>query len=253
MKRLPYDKVKQLIPGEGSGNTSSNLETVLNTMATFAAELRKDEDYFDSDRWDESLYKVPLSSQEIQKFLYSLLPYAREDWLPRVGRYISTLLNASTDGIISLEVPPHLKKLHNVGNELCQKEVTLRGSVGPFFGNLMHSGTLRLEGSADYLAGMDMDGGHLIVTQDVKDELGGGKSGGLLEVYGSAKSIADQKGGTIHIRGNCNHIGGESYDNITGGIIRVDGRIGKINFKYITGGDIYHQGNLIVQDGKRVK
>jgi|GEM_PF-3253909 len=252
MKPLPYDKVKQLIAGEGIQNSPSYLENVIEDMASLVKNLRRNHDFLDTKEGESAYTAFPLTGNELQTVLNSFEQYAREPWLPRVGLYISTLLNASKDTDINLNMPAFFEQVENMGYGLYQKNVFVTGSVGLFAGCGIRSGILRIVGSATDLVGMSAEGGRIIITKDVKEELSSNMSAGSIEVHGSAKTCSGLQGGAVYIKGDCGELGASCGPIITGGIIHVDGKIGKIDYSRITGGDIYHQGNLIVKDGKRV-
>ena len=145
-----------------------------------------------------------------------------------LGDYLTTLVNSSPDTVHTIYTSHHQHPLSNLGYRLSRnKTMHVRGPAGIGFGGY-NQGTIIVHGPADTWAGNN-NRGLIIVYGNVGSQLGSENTGNII-----VKGDADDRTG---------------YFNR--GTIDIDGKIVGLS-PYRGAGNIYHNGRLIVKDGKLI-
>jgi len=175
-----------------------------------------------------------------------------------MGCYLSFLADVCSGDELNLNLKS-FPEVCNMGYHN-RKKVNIKGHVGYGFGNSMTAGILRIEGFVNGGLGDYMEGGRIEVygnaTGDICQEMKSGEvyiKGDLMDDWGGDGSFNCMAGGKVTIDGNFNGViggicGGEVYLNgdFTG---KFTDKIKENDWKFL-GANIYHQGKLIVRDGR---
>ena len=146
-----------------------------------------------------------------------------------LGAYLSALIHKSSDTHHTLHLEAQTYPLDRIGVKLPRgMQVTVRGNVGYLFGH-ENEGELLLFGSAGNFAACI--------------------NKGTVTIYGNAgHDLGWCNEGTVYVHGSSGvDLGFENK-----GMIRVDGNITKLN-SFPGVGKIYHNGVLIVENGRRLR
>jgi formylmethanofuran dehydrogenase subunit C len=177
---------------------------------------------------------VSYSSKDITSFVLSLEEFqesqAQGRSRVRMGLFLSALINNCKDKEFTIFTGQLSKKNYYIGYKNT-KNILVEGDAGEYSGHKMGSGTLIIKGNSIFYVGGEMKGGNIVVKGNAGDYVG----------YRT-------EGGTITIEGNTGHqIGYE----MRGGTIHLNGDYGLGTFGHdMKGGNIYHKGKLIVENGK---
>jgi formylmethanofuran dehydrogenase subunit C len=228
------------------------------------------------------------SSKEIEKFSLAIGKYQEsKEFDSSYGILLSSLINQSNDKYFILHTG-YLTTYPNYIGYLNSKNIIIKGNAGDSLGQEMQKGSIIVEGDTKYYAGSNMNGGLIEITGNVKNSLGYEMKGGKIIVRGNAGMDTGNSmiNGEIIVFGNADRELGRWMD---GGVIRVYGEAGdnlgsemeygkififgnagnKIGYKMkygeihldgdydtiskdIQGGNIYHGGKRIIQEGKTI-
>ena len=171
------------------------------------------------------------SKSEINEFIRMLPVYQlHKSFTPFAGIFISHLLNSSEHDNFKITLP----RLEQPLDYLCysnKKSIEFFGEVGDYFGKYMQNGFALLHGNAGHGLGKHMKGGTLAVDGSCDSEAGAYLQGGEIQITKDAEGCV----------GFC----------MRGGTIRVNGSL-MFDWKDISGGNIFHGGRQVIQDGHRV-
>jgi len=215
--------------------------------AAFAKALEKDGKYdVVYDKCLSLAKRLKCTSKDVSYFAFSM---AEHNLHPRfgfcAGLFLSALINASPEKYFTIST-------HGIGaiDQLGyrnSKFVSVVGDVGPWVGQEMKGGILRIKGNAGRNAGCWMKGGILLILGNAGDFAGNMMDGGTLRIMGNAGQFAAYNihSGTLEILGNadkntgCNMHGGEATiagdvlgifsERMYGGKISVGGNIGTLS------------------------
>jgi len=165
------------------------------------------------------------------------------------GCYLSALINESKDKDFKIITNHLTKTIDYIGYENT-KNIDVNGNAGNWVGNGMKDGKITVNGNAGNLVGDEMKDGEITVNGNARNGVGWNMKNGKITVNGNAGDVVgfEMKGGEITINGNAE--GGVGYE-MKDGEIHLNGDYKSLS-GYIPGGNIYHKGKLIVENGKRV-
>lgn len=136
----------------------------------------------------------------------------------------------------------------NVGNHIQGGVITVQGDAGGWVGLSMDGGSITINGDAGEGIGAQMLEGEIVIGGNAGRLVGCEMKKGTITIHGSAGDEVGvyMKEGMITIKGTAGvKVGQFMY----GGTISIGQDIGSLD-DTIFGGDIYHEGKLIVRDGK---
>ena len=203
----------------------------------------------------------PYTSGEIAEFTMNLERFkdSSKDWGNYIGGYfLSALCNKCPDDKIVLYLPSF--KLTALGYMNQGKEIVIIGDTGNIIGQEMKSGKITIKGNCDNSLGSHLEGGEIVVEKSVGDSAGYFMSGGKLVIMKDSKRDlgSGMSGGEIHIYGNAGKDVGKipanksPSDKPENGIIYLHGTYDSIAFPNLCK-EIYHQGRIISQNGRRIE
>jgi glutamate synthase domain-containing protein 3 len=169
------------------------------------------------------------TSKEILDFSILMNDYQDYSFFEiKSGQYLNALINQSEDNEFTINTR-HLERLPNsIGYKNNGKIIRINGDAGDFLGEKMQEGVIYTENTGNFL-GINIENGTINV-KNAGDRLGYSMQDGTIYVNNAGKSVGDgMQCGTIHI--------GNSYKSLA---------------NTIHGGNIYHQGRLIVKDGVKL-
>src|SRR3989338_811104 len=182
------------------------------------------------------------SADEIYNFSILIAQYQDASLFSTLaGSFLRYLVEKCAEDKIKITTK-HLKDLPAGFTFNKRKEVEILGNMGHSTGLGMRYGKLSVSGNVGSHAGFHQNSGSIIINGDCGDHLGYMKHGGSITVNGNAgKDIGNlMDGGNIYLNGDYRsiNIGGDFYI--------------KKRLEIKRGGRVYHQGNLIVEAGKKV-
>jgi hypothetical protein len=213
--------------------------------------------------------KMKYCSKDIEEFLVILGKYQDLNYFQSIsGLFLSSLINQSEDKDFILHTGSLSDKIYDLGYKNT-KNLMIKGDIKSCLGRRMKEGKIIIEGNCGTYSGQFMTGGSIEITGDADDQLGDTMKGGKIIVRGNSGKIAGNfmENGEIIIFGNS---GDELGRKMKGGKIVVKGFVGMnignamiggeihLNGNYISqskdirGGNIYHKGKLLFQDGQRM-
>jgi len=177
----------------------------------------------------EALAYKGATKKEIQGFLTFI---SQSDGISQenLSTYLSALINNSLDRTFRFSGNNFVTYLEGFGSYL-RKNLIILGDASRNLGNELDHGRICVKGNTGPWTGLNMKDGLIYIQGDSNLFLGAGMKGGRIVVRGNADGYVGEKmnGGEIHLFGD--------YE------LSQD----------IQGGNIYHQGELIVKDGRKVK
>jgi len=188
------------------------------------------------------------SAEDVGKFSVVLGKYqSRKHFGSWAGWYLSMLIHDCPDGVTI--ITEHLDtELDSLGWKNRDSRFVVRNNVGDYLGNHMFSGTIIVHGNAGHDVGYGMSGGEIRIN---------GNAGMFVSCKNGKILIDGNAGESLGYRMDCGEITvlGDVEDKLGSqmrkGAIHVGGDYKSLATD-IQGGDIYHKGNLIVKDGKKV-
>lgn len=209
-----------------------------------------------------------INSKEVEDFSLLLGKYQKLENFEYTGYYISKLIGSSEDKEFTINTK-HLKSLINhLGHENNGKIITINGNAGNNVGCIMKKGTININGNAGHHVGLSMEDGLIIVKGNVGNWLGNDMENGKIIINGNAGNQVGfyMKNGTITVKGNAGSWVGDYMKNgkitingnaglyfghnMVGGIVNINGDYESLAGN-IKGGNIYHKGKLIVENGRQ--
>jgi len=192
--------------------------------------------------------KIP--SNNITEFSLLLGEYENKKYFENfTGWYLSALINSSKEQDFKIFTNYLTKTIDDIGYENV-KNIDVNGNVGYGVGDEMKNGEITINGNAGEGVGWDMKNGKITVNGNAGDLVGDGMKNGKIIVNGNAGEGVgwNMKDGEITVNGNAGNWVGWY---MKGGEIHLNGDY-EILSKYISGGNIYHKGKLIVENGRKL-
>jgi len=210
-----------------------------------------------------------IQSKEITGFSLLLEEHENKNDFERfTGCYLSALINSSKDKDFKIFTNYLSKTIDYIG---CKntKNIILNGNAGDRVGDRMKDGKITVNGNTGWGAGFFMENGKITINGNAGDGVGLGMKDGEITVNGNARwgvgSImrdgkitikgnagwgvgGGMKGGKITIKGNAGERVGAYME---GGKIHLNGDYERLS-NSISGGNIYHKGELIVKGGRKL-
>jgi hypothetical protein len=131
------------------------------------------------------------SSRHVTEFSLLLPGLAHERGFGnKAGVFLSALINGCSDGGCEIHVPdfPEIDCLGAYNN----KNLTVHGNAGNYFGEHMTGGELVLTGNAGSFCGSAMAGGSMLIRGDAGAFCGSGLRGGCIRVLGGISLFAPE-------------------------------------------------------------
>ena len=165
------------------------------------------------------------------------------------GCYLSALINSSDDKDFKIFTNYLSKTIHDIGYENT-KNIDVNGNAGDRVGSDMKKGKITVNGNAGDEVGCGMEDGKITINGNAGYWVGDGMVDGKITINGNAGDLvgSDMKKGKITVNGNAD---GGVGSGMEGGKIYLNGDY-KSLAGYIPGGNIYHKGKLIVENGERL-
>jgi len=228
---------------------------------------------------------LEIPSERIIEFSLLLGEYENKKYFEDfTGFYLSALINKSNGKDFKIITNYLTKTIHEIGYENTKNidvngnvgdfvgwrmkhgKIAVKGNAGSWVGGVMEDGEITINGNAGKLVGWYMKGGKITVNGNAGDKVGYGMRDGEITVNGNAGWVVgwDMKDGEITVNGNAGDGVGDGMKN---GKIIINGNAGwgvgrymkdgEIHLNgdyeslgYIYGGNIYHKGELIVENGR---
>jgi formylmethanofuran dehydrogenase subunit C len=181
-------------------------------------------------------------AKDVEEFSIVLGGSQDEDkFLEKAGLFLSALINCGKDEEYLIHTK-HLDILPNTIGYFNEKNITVNGDVGDYFGRWMEGGSITINGDAGDLVGLNMKGGHIAVNENAGRGVGLWMKGGSITVGGNAEKWVGwkMKSGSITVEGDAEDMVGL---NMEGGSISVEGDAGDNVGEGMSGGSITVQGN----------
>jgi formylmethanofuran dehydrogenase subunit C len=171
---------------------------------------------------------IVIDSSDIERFCIALAGFQDEkEFGNKAGFFLSALVNSCKNKDVIIRTS-HLSERINYLGFRNTKNVTIEGNAGESAGCQMKTGRITLNGDALDNPGVWMRGGTLVVNGNA------GEYAGWI-----------MKAGRLIIRGNAgSNVGGQ----MEGGLIRLEAGYASLS-EAITGGKIFHKGQLIWPKG----
>jgi len=170
-----------------------------------------------------------IQSKEITEFSLLLGEYENKKYFRDfTGYYLSALINGSKEQDFKIITNYLSKTIYEIGYENT-KNIDVNGNAGNWVGYEMKDGEITVNGNAGRWVGDRMKGGKITVNGNAEDDVGWQMKRGKITINGNAGEAVGwyMEGGRIHLNGDYKYLAG-----------------------YILGGNIYHKGKLIVENGR---
>jgi len=168
------------------------------------------------------------TSKEITNLSILLSKYQDHKYFNHSGIFISYLINESEEENFSI-ITTGLEKLLNYIGLYDRKDIVIYGDAGYGVGCGMKNGKIHVDGNAGNWVGDRMKSGEIHIKGDAGGGVGLGMQNGKIHIKGD-KVGCEMKNGKIHVEGDIEGLS-----------------------DYISGGNIYHKGKLIVENGSLIK
>ena len=165
------------------------------------------------------------------------------------GCYLSALINSSKDKDFKIITNYLSRTIDNIGYENA-KNIDVNGNAGWWVGERMKNGKITIKGNAGDWVGWNMKNGKITIKGNAGDGVGDRMKNGKITVNGNAGWGVGlrMEDGEITINGNTEWGVGVSMID---GEIHLNGDYESLG-DYIHGGNIYHKGKLIVENGRNL-
>jgi len=165
------------------------------------------------------------------------------------GCYLSALINGSKDKDFNIITNYLTKTIDYIGYKNT-KNIDVNGSVGRWVGFRMEGGKITINGNTGWYVGDRMKDGKITVNGNAGVWVGFFMENGKITINGNAGDRVgyEMKDGKITIKGNAGDWIGWYME---GGKIHLNGDYESLS-NYINGGNIYHKGKLIVENGRKL-
>ena len=183
----------------------------------------------------------PYTAKDIEHFSILLAGYQDHKNFPNnAGLYLSFLINNCPEESFKIYTRHIRRELQNVCQ--CNKKHVI--VIGHVAGQLMESGSLYVTENAGHTLGLNISGGEIYVKGNAGDFVGTQMKAGKITIEGNAgiKVGFSTEGGEIHINGDYKNLGSPVHKYMP---TAISG--------HIKGANIYHKGNLIVMNGRRLR
>jgi len=174
---------------------------------------------------------LEIQSKEITEFSLLLEEHENKTYFEDfTGCYLSALINGSRDKDFKIITNYLSKNIDDIGYKN-RKNIDVNGNVEWGVGFEMERGEITINGNVEWGVGFDMEGGKITVNGNAGERVGWEMKDGEITVNGNAGERVGwfMEGGKIHLNGD--------YESLSG---------------YISGGNIYHKGKLIVENGRKL-
>jgi len=191
-----------------------------------------------------------ISSNNITEFSLLLGEHENKTYFRDfTGCYLSALINGSDDKDFKIFTNYLSKTIDWIGYENA-KNIDVNGNAGDRVGSDMKKGKITVNGNAGDEVGCGMEDGKITINGNAGYWVGDGMVDGKITINGNAGDLvgSDMKKGKITVNGNAD---GGVGSGMEGGKIYLNGDY-KSLAGYIPGGNIYHKGKLIVENGERL-
>lgn len=218
----------------------------------------------------KAIKDVEYTARDVEKFSIAMAEFQdEEEFGSKAGDFLSALINEGSDSSYTI----HTRYLNTLITGLGHnntKHIQVEGDVGKYVGYKMKGGSITINGSSDDYLGGWMEGGRIIVRGDSRTFVGGTMKGGEIIVEGNTRfnTGAHMEGGSIVVEKNTDSYTGNRMEGgkivvkgnsgkgvgneMQGGEIHLEGEYESIAMN-TKGGNIYHKGELIIEDGKDVE
>jgi len=193
---------------------------------------------------------LEIQSKEITEFSLLLGEHENKTYFEDfTGYYLSALINSSKEQDFKIFTNYLSRTIHNIGYEN-NKNIDVYGNVGYGVGYGMKDGKITVKGNVGGGVGWNMKDGKITVKGNVGGGVGWNMKDGKITVNGNAGYGVGcgMKGGKITVNGNARY--GVGYEMKDGEIHLNEDYEGLYDF--ISGGNIYHKGKLIVENGRKL-
>src|SRR4030095_3116884 len=156
-----------------------------------------------SDGPDRFVAGLPYNSGDVERFSIAVSAFSEEENFPlKAGRFISALINNSTDEKFTI----HVGHLALAPDFLCYenaKDVTVNGDVNSEFG-IFNKGRITLNGNAGPELGSMVESGRIMVNGSVRSRAAESMKGGVIIVRGDTGRdiMKSATGGAVLALGN---------------------------------------------------
>ena len=172
-----------------------------------------------------------ISSDNITEFSLLLEEHENKNYFGVfTGWYLNALINRSKDKDFKIFTNYLSKTIHYIGYKN-RKNIVVNGNAGWGVGGGMKDGKITVSGNAGDEVGFFMENGKITINGNVGNSVGYNMKDGEITINGNTGRRVgwDMKDGKIHLNGDYKSLG-----------------------DFILGGNIYHKGKLIVENGKRL-
>ena len=190
-----------------------------------------------------------IQSERITEFSLLLGEYEnKKDFESFRGFYLSALINGSKDKDFKI-ITNYLRKTINFIGYENAKNIDVNGNAGDWVGYEMKRGEITIDGNAGWGVGYEMKRGEITVNGNAGNWVGDRMKRGEITVNGNAGNWVGEEmgGGKITVNGNAGNLVGWYMKD---GEIHLNGDYESLS-DHIKGGNIYHKGKLIVENGRK--